>query len=301
MVTLQKLADISGDKLVQGFISEMADNSYLMDNMVFDNCVSANGGSDLVYGYKRLTTYATAKFRDLGADAPASTVDFTKVTTNLGILSDKLTIDRVAVDAAPDLYQEYLTEIRNSIVRGFTKQIVFGEKGTNGFNGLTEILKGTSTEITGQASLAAVDDKAEALKFAADMDNILSQLMRDPDVILVSRNTKNKMNAAARLIGMGTSTQDAAGHRISAWDSLPLYVVEGMKEGDIIPVCFGMDAFHGITLKGDNAVSVYLPDFTAPGAQKAVEAEFVCGCALKNTKGAGILHLAKPAAAKKAE
>ncbi len=291
-ITLKELADSAGDKVVQGFVNEMADSSYLLNNLIFDNCMTANGSSDLVYGYKRLNTYAEAHFRALGQEPQKSELGFERVNTTLAILSDSFDIDRVAADAGPDLYAEKLTEVKNSIVRGFAKQMVSGTKDTNAFDGLAKILKGKSTEITGKASLAAVDDKAEALKFAADMDNVLSALMRDPNVILVSRSTKNKMNAAARLIGMGTATQDEAGKRIAAWDGLPIQVIEGMKDGDIIPVCFGLDAFHGITLKGDNAISVHLPDFAAPGAVKTIDAEFVCGCALKNTKGAGILHLA---------
>ena len=298
MVTLEQLAKANGDKIAQGFISELATNSYLLEHMPFDNCVSANGGSDLVYGYKRLKQYAEAETRGLGVDANGgNSIDFDFITTKLSILTSLQNIDRVAAEAGPELYQTYLEEINNAIIRKFTQCVVSGN-GTDGFKGLVETVKGTDTEVTAEASLEAVDSKEEALKFAADMDNVLSKLMREADLILVSRSTKNKMNAAARLIGMGTSTQDTAGHRISAWDGIPLIVIDGMADGDIVPVVLGMDAFHGITMKGDNAISVYLPDFTAPGAQKAVEAEFVCGCALKNSKAAGLLHLKKGAAKK---
>ena len=197
--TLKQLADAAGDKVVQGFVNEMADSSFLLNNLIFDNCISANGTSDLVYGYKRLNTYAEAHFRALGEEPTKSDIAFERVNTNLAILSDAFDIDRVAADAASDLYAEKLTEVKNSIIRGFSKQVVAGDKGSNAFDGLTKILKGKSTEVTGTTALAAVDSKEEALKFASDMDIVLSQLMRDPNVILVSRTTKNKMNAAARL------------------------------------------------------------------------------------------------------
>ena len=55
-------------------------------------------------------------------------------------------------------------------------------------------------------------------------------------------------------------------------------------------LCLGMDGVHGVTLAGGNAVSVTLPDWSAPGAVKTGDCELVCGLAVKATRAAGVLH-----------
>ncbi len=150
MITLADLAKNSNDKLVQGFVNEVITDSVLLDSLQFDNCVEA-GASDLVYGYKRVTAGLTAAFRDIGAEPAVSELQFERVTTHLAILSDKWTMDRVAMAAAPDLYEQYLTESKNAIVRAFTANFVTGApkaaEGGNqavlGFEGIAKILAGS--------------------------------------------------------------------------------------------------------------------------------------------------------------
>ena len=150
MITLADLTKNSNDKLVQGFVNEVITDSVLLDSLQFDNCVEA-GASDLVYGYKRVTAGLTAAFRDIGAEPAVSELQFERVTTHLAILSDKWTMDRVAMAAAPDLYEPYLTESKNAIVRAFTANFVTGApkaaEGGNqavlGFEGIAKILAGS--------------------------------------------------------------------------------------------------------------------------------------------------------------
>lgn len=303
MITLADLAKNSNDKLVQGFVNEVITDSFLLDSLQFDNCVEA-GASDLVYGYKRVTAGLTAAFRDIGAEPAVSELQFERVTTRLAILSDKWSMDRVAMAAAPDLYEQYLTESKCAIVRAFTKNFITGApkaaEGDNqavlGFEGLGRMLAGGETEKTATADLSAVT-QASALAWAEDMDGMLSSLMRAPDLLLVSSATKVKINAVCRALGLATTTADGAGHQVSSWNGVPIQEVHDASVcgTDVYAVCLGMDAVHGVTLKGDGAVTVSVPDWGAPGAVKSGDAEFVCGVAVKNTRAAGVLH-AKAAA-----
>ena len=82
------------------------------------------------------------------------------------------------------------------------------------------------------------------------------------------------------------------GKRVQHWDGIR---IEKLRDGalatnDIYAICFGLEEFHGITLTGDSGINVALPDWSAPGAVKSGDSEFVCGCALKKTKAAGVLH-----------
>lgn len=298
MITLSELAANSDDKLVQGFINELVTDSYLLSSMTFDDCLTSAGTSDLVYAYKRVKTPMTAKFRAINTEPEKSKPDTERITTRIGIISDAWDMDRVAKAAAEDLYQLHVEESKNAIIRKFNMAVINGDTTVeeDGFDGLDKAVKGSSTEMVSAVDLSTID-KTSALAFAEEMDTMLSLLMRDPDVILVSRTMKTKLNAICRVLGISNVTADTAGRRVSTWDNIPL---QEMKDGaletnDIYPVCLGMDAFHGITLEGGNAISVHLPDWSNPGAVKTGDAEFVCGCALKKTKAAGVLR-AKPAA-----
>lgn len=298
MITLAELATNSDDKLVQGFINEIITDSYLLGAMTFDDCLTSSGTSDLSYSYKRVKTPMVAKFRALNTEPEKTKPEIERITTSVGILSDAWDMDRVTKQAAEDLYQLHIEGSKKAIIRAFNHAVINGDTTVeeNGFDGLNKAVTGSSTEIVSKVDLSTID-KDSALAFANEMDTLLSLLVRDPDVLLVSNAMKVKINAICRVLGIANVTTDSVGHRVSTWDGIPL---EAMKDGalttdDIYPVCLGLDEFHGITLNGSDAISVNLPDWTKPGAVKTGDAEFVCGCALKQTKAAGVLR-AKPAA-----
>lgn len=298
-VTLADLAEASTDKLVQGFINEIINDSFLLDQLTFDDALTASGTSNLSYAYDRVTQNATAKFRALNAEPKISDVKVKKITTSPGILSDSWNMDRVAYAANNDLYLLKVTESKDAIIRAFGDAFINGDTETdaNGFDGLSKALTETSTEFTSAVDLSAIT-KDSALVFASEMDDMLGALTRDPDVLIVSRKMKSRMNAICRILGINAVTMDTAGHRIQAWDGIPIEEVRGnaLLTNDVYAACLGMEDLHGITLK-ENAISVNVPDWTQPGAVKTGDAEFVCGIALKKTKSAGVLR-AKPAATK---
>lgn len=291
--TLEVLAANSQDKLKQGFVNELITDSYILNLMPFDDCLTAGGTSDLVYAYKRVKTGATAKFRALNEEPTESEVAIEKITTKPGILSSKWTMDRVAKAAANDLYELKVAESKNAIIRMFNKTLVSGDTATEtkGFDGLDKALTGSSTEFTSAVDLTSLD-KATALAFATEMDTLLASLTRDPDVLAVSPHMATVMNAVCRYLGMDTITMDDAGHRVHDWDGIR---IEKLRDGalatnDVYALCLGMEEVHGITLAGDAGVSVALPDWSTPGAVKSGDSEFVCGLALKKTKAAGVLR-----------
>lgn len=292
-ITLAELAEIHQDALVAGFINEIVTDSFLLSSMTFDDCLTASGTSNLVYSYNRVKTPMVAAFRALNSEPEKSEPKVEPVTTKVAILSDAWQMDRVAKAAAEDMYALYLEESKNAIIRKFNATVINGDTATeaNGFDGLSKALKGSSTELQGKADLTEVT-KESALAFASEMDDLLGGLMRDPDAIIVSPATYTRINAACRVLGINNVTMDGAGHRVSTWDGVRIEQLRdgAMAGGDIYAVCFGMDGFHGVTLSGQGAVSVNLPDWGAPGAVKTGDAEMVCGCALKKTKAAGVLR-----------
>ena len=292
-ISMTELAANAQDKIAQGFINEIVTDSYLMGAMTFDDCMNASGTSSLVYGYRRVITPKTAAFRALNAEPTKTDPKTKEYTTKLGILSDAWSMDRVARAAASDLYELYLTESKNAIVRKFNATVINGdvEDDENGFDGLAKALAESDTEFTSGTDLSTVTQD-KALAFAEEMDGMLSALMRTPDVLLVSPNMRTKIHSVLRLLGLATTTRDDAGRNVDSWDGIP---IETLRDGalttnDVYAVCLGMDGFHGITLSGGAAVTVSLPNWDEPGAVKTGDAEIVCGCALRATKAAAVMH-----------
>ena len=296
-ILLADLARNSGDKLVQGFVNELITDSILLSRMQFDDCMTAEG-SDLVYSYKRITQPMEAKVRKLNAEPEETDLKFERVHTNVAIISAEFPFDRVAKSAAESLYTEKVEELKNAIIRKFNALVCMGaeplegEDGYNGFEGLDHILEGGPTEVTSAVDLTTIDQES-ALAFASEMDDLFSRLSRTPDVLLMAPAMKTKVNAVCRVLGLSNVTTDTAGHIVTTWNGVP---IEEMKDGalttlDIYAICFGMEEFHGITLKGDSAVTVSLPTWTDPGAVKKTDAEFVAGCALKQRYAAGVLRV----------
>lgn len=292
-ITLEDLATNSTDKIVQGFVNEIVTDSYLLSALTFDDCMTASGTSDLVYSYKRVKTPASAAFRALGAEPAKTAPVVEKKFTQVAILSDKWAMDRVAKDAASDLYELYLEESKNAIVRKFNATFFNGDVATeaNGFDGLAKCLKETSTEATSAVSLASVDQKT-ALAYMEELDTMISGLMRTPDVLLMSAAQHVKLNACLRVVGLGTQTMETAGRTVSSYGGIPIQEFRdgSIATGDVYACCLGLDGVHGITLSGGAAVSVTLPDWSTPGAVKSGDCELVCGLAVKATKAAGVLH-----------
>lgn len=292
-ITLEDLATNSTDKIVQGFVNEIVTDSYLLSALTFDDCMTASGTSDLVYSYKRVKTPASAAFRALGAEPVETAPVVEKKSTQVAILSDKWSMDRVAKDAASDLYELYLEESKNAIVRKFNATFINGDTSTeaNGFDGLAKCLSGASTEATSAVSLASVDQKT-ALAYMEELDSMISGLMRTPDVLLMSAAQHVKLNACLRVVGLGTQTMETAGRTVSAYGGIPIQELRdgSLATGDVYACCLGLDGVHGITLSGGAGVSVTLPDWSTPGAVKSGDCELVCGLAVKATKAAGVLH-----------
>nr|DAJ92388.1 MAG TPA: major capsid protein [Caudoviricetes sp.] len=295
MINLATLATNSGDKLTQGFINELVTDNYLLGALTFDDCMNASGTSDLVYGYKRVKTPSSAAFRALGAEPVASEPTVEKKTTTLGILGSTFQMDRVAKAAADDLYEMYLEQAKDAVSRKFNASIFAPTKDANGFDGLAAALKTTSTEMTSKTDVK-VTTKEAALAYLEELDTMLSNLMRTPDVLMMNAAQYTKLNALLRVVGLGTESKETAGNVVQAYNGIAIHEVRdgSITDGSIYAACLGMDGFHGITLNGDNAFTVALPDWTTPGAVKNVDVEFVCGVALKATKAAGVL---KPKAA----
>ncbi|KGL45406.1 phage capsid protein [Listeriaceae bacterium FSL A5-0209] len=323
-VTLEQAKVGMADKMDQTVVDEFRRSSLLLDSLIFDDTVSpGTGGSTLVYGYQHLKTPAMAGFRAINTEYAAQEADREEKTTKLKIFGGAFEIDRIVQSTSGQL-NEAEFQMKQKIVAAtntFHYNVINGDEATDAlaFNGLNNMLTGTSTEIGTQQVIdltAAVVDKFLLLDA---LDDFLSELDGKPTMLMGNNKLITRIKGAARRAGYLTASEDAFGRKVEAYDGIPLVdlgfftkmdgsnfttvpvvdIVNRTVDGtaatgltDLFAVNIGLDGFHGATPEGNGGAGIrtYLPDFNSPGAVKKGEVEMVAGLALKATRKAGVLR-----------
>jgi hypothetical protein len=318
-VTLAQAQLNTTDDVDVNAIDEFRKQSWLLDNMVFDDVVNGAGaGGTLTYGYTRQITQATAGFRAINAEYTPQEVTKQRYTVDLKPLGGSFQIDRVLNNMAAAAETEF--QMRNKIKganAAFNDAVINGDTAVdaNGFDGLSKALTGSATEIgaadgTDWTAIAAGNDSAFAALDA--VDELLALLDGDPTALLGNSLLLAKLRGVARRAGYYTSdvvTFSAGQVRVERFGNVVL-VDMGTKAGsntDVIPVTnktvntvtgnytdlyavrLGLDGFHGVSMAGQPLVSTWLPDFSVAGAVKTGEVELgPVATVLKATKAAAV-------------
>lgn len=302
-ITLNDIKVGRADKYDQMVIDTFLRKSPILAAMPFDNCISPSGGSTLTYGYIRVKTSPAAEGRAVGSDYTANPATKEAVTTDLKIMGGKYEIDRVLAEAAPDEIAFQTEEKIQATVNRYHWLFINGNKDTaTEFDGLAEIVDGSVTDFDGSGVDLSTVSAASALKLTEALDTAILAMKERPTYILANSKTIVKIQAAAKMLGYLTQGEDAFGKPTRAYDGIPLvdlgrYYNEDLgSDTEIIPiddasgktdiylVALSMSGTHGVTLKGDKAISSRLPNFTDAGAVKSGDVEFVAGLAVKNTR-----------------
>lgn len=308
------------NKVDQQVIDEFRRASFLMDRLTYDNTISpGTGGSTLTYGYIQLKTPSTAGVRAINSEYTANEAKRQEKTAKAVILGGSFEVDRVIANTSGAV-DEIQFQLNQKILAGrnyFHNLVINGTSASSGagyvpntFDGLKKTLTGSDTEFTSAVDLstsAMMDANYNA--FLDELDSFLGELDGTPNMLLMNNKMLTKLRSIARRAGYWAQTRDEFGRVVDTYNGIPMLdlgkyyngsgtvdVVEtsapstsafGMTS--IYAVCLGLDAFHGITVTGDNIVHTYLPDLTAPGAVKTGEVEMIAGVVLKNTRKAGVL------------
>ncbi|MEU2746669.1 major capsid protein [Streptomyces collinus] len=323
------------DDLDVNVIDEFRKSSDILDRMTFDNVVSPTGGDTLTYGYRRLITQRSADFRALNTEYTPTEVQTQRYTVDLVPLGGSFQIDRViarigpAASGAVTLNMQQL--IKASRAR-FADAVINGDRAveTNGFDGLSKILTGSSTEYlplnngvtAGFVDWTAVNDKAAALAAQTHIDNWLAAMDDTPNVIYGNRKTLALFKRIAAWCDQIDKTTDAFGRPVTAYNGIPLVDLKtkagsnadviGLVTrdpdgagsggnvtglGDLYAVRYGLDGFHGASVGGGAPlVNTWLPQFDRAGAVKTGEVEMgPVAPVLKATKAAAVFRNIKSA------
>lgn len=326
-VTLAQAKLNATDDIDVQVITEFQKQSWLLNNMVFDDVVNAAGaGGTTTYGYTRQITQATAGFRAINAEYTPQEVTKQRYTVDLKPLGGSFQIDRVLHGIAAAAETEF--QMQNKIegaTAAFNDAIINGDVAVdaNGFDGLSKALTGSTTElgattVTDWTTIAAHNDTAYG---ALDvMDELLALLNGPASAIFGNSKLLAKLRGVARRAGMYTNdpvTIDESPEgtvRVERFGNV-VAVDLGTKAGsntDVIPVTakalnaiggsspagdytdlyavrLGLRGFHGVSTAGSPLLQTWMPDFTTSGAVKTGEVELgPVATVLKATKAAAV-------------
>lgn len=304
------------DKLV---VDEFRRNSELLDMLLFDDAVAANGsGSTLVYGYNRLLTPSGAASRAINGDYAASDAKRKEDFTHLVIMGGLFDIDRVIAKTSGqnDEVQFQLKDKIRATANYFHYLALNGvekkDEATGSyteFNGLSKLLTGASTELPSEVDLATWgdDDKKTAFALIDEIEDMLSAMLAKPNALLMNRQMLVKLKSAARRAGYLERTESAFGTPIDTYNGIKMLDVGEYYDPttqtsklaiptvagktDIFAVNTDRDGFIGVSCQGGaSLIESRLPDFSRPEAVQKGSVEMLASVALKNTKKAAVLR-----------
>lgn len=305
------LADVQvnfQDHLYNQVIDEFRKNSFLLDQMIFDDAVSpTGGGATMTYAYNRVITQATAATRAINTEYTAQAAKKKRYTVDLKILGGSFEIDRVlaATGGIVDEVQFQMNQKIKATQAAFSDMVINGDttKDANGFDGLSKALTGSSTEVTAGIDLSTTDKvTANYLAFLDMLDEMIATMDGAPTALMGNGQMMAKVRAAARRASMYQTTKDNWGQQVEYYGNIPL-VDLGAKAGSNDPIVatdsgktslyavrIGLDGFHGVSVAGQSPIKTWLPDFNTAGAVKRGEVEMVAAVALKAQKAAAVLR-----------
>ncbi len=148
-ITLAEASVGRADKVTQEVIDTLRRGSQFIDELTFDDCVSPGvGGSTMTYGYLQLQTPSTAAGRAINSEYTANEAKRIKKTVDLKIFGGASEVDRVIQEATTNEIAFQLEQKTLATRNHFQNCCINGSKTDKSvdFDGLTTLLKGTSTE-----------------------------------------------------------------------------------------------------------------------------------------------------------
>ena len=306
-ITLAEAKVGMADKVDQQVIDMFRRSSLLLDQMVFDNSISpGTGGSTLAYGYTQLKSPSTAAVRTINSEFTPGEAKREKKTTQAIIMGGSFQVDRVlqntsgAVDELAFQAEQKIKATANQ----FHNLVINGSADEDEFDGLKNLLAGTSSEITSQVSLTtSAEMDANCNAFLDELDALIAAVDGPVSMLMMNSAMLIKTRSIARRAGYYERSKDDFGRFVEKYNGIPMEDMgkyyDGTSSVDVVAtedgktaiyaVGLGLDGFHGISPTGTGVITSYMPDLKAPGAVKTGEVELVAGVVLKSTLRAAVL------------
>jgi len=219
-LTLAEAAKLSNDMLLQGVVETIVKDSPVLQRLPFIEIV----GNGLTYNQEK--TLPSIDFYDVGDTWVESTPTFEQKTAQLKIMGGDADVDNFLKSTRSNLQdlEAAVVELKAKALRDkFEEVFIYGDITANPkqFDGLRNLIDTTTTSdqvIAMGASgatltLAKLDELIDAIKGGK------------PDMLIMSRRSRRKINALIRASGgMMDTDRDSWGNFILFWDGVPIGV-----------------------------------------------------------------------------
>ncbi len=299
-MTLLEASKLSNDILTQGIIETVVRDSPVLQHLPFIE-ITGNG---LTYNQEK--TLPDIGFYGVGDEWAESTPEFTQLTATLKILGGDADVDnflKATRSNIQDLQVAVIELKAKALKHKFEEAFIYGDAAAdaNAFDGLARLI-GTGAE---SSQLISTGDAGGNLSLDL-LDEVIDAVRGGkPDMLLMSRRSRRKINALVRAAGgLIEAERDRWGNFVQLWNGIPIGVCDWVKDthvvadavetdttgGDcstIYAVQFGEGALCGLTSPGFVQVEAVGPLETKDASRTRVK--WYCALALFSSLKAAAL------------
>jgi len=229
-LTLAEAAKLSNDMLLQGVVETIVKESPILQRLPFIEIV----GNGLTYNQEK--TLPDIDFYDVGDTCAESTPTFEQKTANLKIMGGDADVDNFLKATRSNIQdlEAAVVELKAKALKDkFEETFVYGDSVTNAkqFDGLRKLIDTTTASdqviamgATGATlTLTKLDELIDAVKGGK------------PDMLLMSRRSRRKLNALVRAAGgMMDTDRDTWGNFVQFWDGIPIGVNDWILDTHVL-------------------------------------------------------------------
>ncbi len=219
-LTLAEASKLANDVLLQGVVETIVKDSPILQQLPFVEIV----GNGLTYNQEK--TLPSADFYDVGDTWVESTPTFEQITANLKIMGGDADVDNFLKSTRSNVQdlEAAVVELKAKAVKDkFEETFIYGDATANPkqFDGLRKLIDTTSA---GDQVIAMAD--AGATLTLAKMDELIDAVKGGkPDILLMSRRSRRKINSLVRASGgLVDNDRDQWGNFVQLWDGIPIGV-----------------------------------------------------------------------------
>ncbi len=232
-LTLEEASKLSNDILLQGVVETIVKDSPTLQQLPFIEIV----GNGLTYNQEK--TLPTIDFYDVGDVWSESTPTFEQKMAVLKIMGGDADVDNFLKATRSNIQdlEAAVIELKAKALKGkFEETFIYGNTDENAkqFNGLIKLID-TSTASDqlvcigttgGTLTIDKLDELIDAVKGGK------------PDLLLMSRRSRRKLNALVRAAGSGVmeTDRDKWGNFIQLWDGIPVSVSDFILDDHSDPI-----------------------------------------------------------------
>jgi len=219
-LTLDEAAKLSNDMLLQGVVETIVKDSPVLKQLPFIEIV----GNVLTYNQEK--TLPTIDFYDVGDAWTESTPTFEQKTASLKIMGGDADVDNFLKATRSNIQdlETAVVELKAKALKDkFEENFIYGDAsgGSKEFDGLIKLID----TATASDQLIAMGSSGATLTLGK-LDELIDAVKGGkPDILLMSRRSRRKLNALVRAAGgMIESDRDRWGSFVQLWDGVPIGV-----------------------------------------------------------------------------